>query len=115
MSPFKLITLGFLALLGAISPLQAAAVGGPTVRVVEFYDAGPGHFFMTADPLELDGLAARTFGPSFIRTGLSFDVLPPGEPVCETAASGQVTCAQPVCRFHYETVPADWFFYSARP
>jgi hypothetical protein len=115
MSPFKLITLGFLALLGAGSPFQASAAAGATVRVVEFYDAGPGHFFMTADPLELEGLAARTFGPSFIRTGLSFDVLPAGEPVCETSATGQVTCAQPVCRFHYATLPADWYFYSSRP
>jgi hypothetical protein len=115
MTPFKLIPLGFLALLGAIWPLQASAAGEPTVRVVEFYDAGPGHFFMTADPLEIEGIAARTFGPSFVRTGLSFDVLPAGDPVCETSATGQVTCAQPVCRFHYATLPADWYFYSARP
>lgn len=112
MSPFKLISLGFLTLLGMASPAWGAGI---TVRVVEFYDAGPGHFFMTADPVELDGLAARTFGPSFVRTGLSFDVLPAGDPVCETSASGQVTCAQPVCRFRYAGLPADWYFYSSRP
>jgi hypothetical protein len=112
MSPFKLIPLGFLTLLGTVSPAVATA---QTVRVVEFVDAGTGHFLMTADAQDLIDLANRTFAPSFIRTGLGFSAFPPGEPVCETSATGQVTCAQPVCRFHYATAPADWFFYSARP
>ncbi len=107
MTAFKLILLGFLALLGAAAP------AGATVTVVEYYDSVTRRFFMTADPLEQQTLDARGLESSRARTGLQFDAWPADVETCETRASGQVVCAGSIVRFNYASF--DWFFYSPKP
>jgi len=65
--------------------------GGATTEVtpvVEYYNAGFGHFFMTADDDEIAGLDAGAFNFAFMRTGRAFDAFP-------SQAAGTVA----VCRF----------------
>ena len=109
MTAFKLILLGFLALLGLASPTLARCAG-TTVTVVEYFDALTGRFFMTADPLELQALDVAGLESPKVRTGLQFDALPADVDTCETRSSGLVVCAASVVRFNY--TPFDWFFYS---
>ena len=68
MTAFKLILLGFLALLGVAAPACARSAG-LTVTVVEYYDTVTGRFFMTADPAEQQVL----------------DTIPPDSPRVRTA------------------------------
>ena len=56
--------------------------------VVEYYNAGFGHYFMTADADEIAGLDAGAFDYAFLRTGREFD-----------AHSSQVAGTVAVCRF----------------
>ncbi|HEY8242582.1 MAG TPA: c-type cytochrome [Casimicrobiaceae bacterium] len=56
--------------------------------VVEYYNAGFGHYFMTADDDEITGLDAGAFDFAFLRTGREFD-----------AYSSPVAGTVPVCRF----------------
>ena len=112
MRPFKLIPLGFLALLAAPaahrrrrrSPVRD---GGRVLRHRHpplLHDGGP------------DGAAGpghRTFESPRVRTGLQFDALPADVDTCETRSSGQVVCAVSIVRFNYAS--HDWFFYSPKP
>jgi hypothetical protein len=57
------------------SYLQNFGNGAPTTiaPVVEYFNAGFGHYFMTADDDEVQGLDAGAFDFAFIRSGLQFD------------------------------------------
>ena len=70
--------------------LQTFGGSGPTpVRpVVEYYNAGFGHYFVTADDDEIAGLDAGAFDFAFIRTGRAFNGY-------ASVSAGRV----PVCRF----------------
>jgi hypothetical protein len=85
--------------------LIGGAPSGPTA--VEYFNAGFGHFFMTADGDEIAGLDAGAYNYAFVRTGRSFKVLD---------APGANTV--PVCRFF--TTPGTFgakssHFYTANP
>ena len=58
------------------------------ITVVEYFNAGFGHYFMTADADEIAGLDAGAFGGAFVRTGRQFNGW-------NAATAGTV----PVCRF----------------
>ena len=70
--------------------LQTIAGGAPmTINpVVEYFNSGFGHYFMTADADEINGLDAGAFDFAFLRSGLQFDAY---------AAPGAGKAA--VCRF----------------
>ena len=78
---------------------------GPTA--VEYFNAGFGHYFMTAQADEIAGLDGGAFNGAFARTGRSFKVF-------DAPATGTV----PVCRFF--TTPGTFgakssHFYTADP
>ena len=78
---------------------------GPTA--VEYFNAGFGHYFMSADADEVAGLDGGAFNGAFVRTGKSFKVF-------DTPVAGTV----PVCRFF--TTPGTFgskssHFYTADP
>jgi len=83
--------------------------GGPppfgTVRVVEYYRADLDHYFMTADPAEME-FVDTSLRSIFQRTGLFFHAF---------ANQGSApTDAQPVCRFYASAnVMINSHFYSA--
>lgn len=56
--------------------------------VVEYFNPGFGHYFMSADPDEITGLDGGAFGGAFTRTGLGF-----------SAYEGPTEGTIPVCRF----------------
>ena len=58
------------------------------VTVVEYYNAGFGHYFMTADTDEIAGLDAGAFNFAFVRTGRQFN-----------GWNGPQAGTVPVCRF----------------
>ena len=62
--------------------LQAFAPTGatPLTPVVEYFNAGFGHYFMTADADEVAGLDAGAFDFAFVRTGQGFDAFPAPRP-----------------------------------
>jgi len=79
----------------------------PVTPVVEYYNAGFGHYFMTADEDEITGLDAGAFDYAFLRTGREFD-----------AYASQVAGTVAVCRFF--TTPGTFgskssHFYTANP
>lgn len=91
------------AVAAASAPLPAAV----KVPVVEYYNAGLNHYFMTADPGEIAGLDAGAYGGVFVRTNLGFN-----------AWNGQAPGTVPVCRFF--TTPGHFglkgsHFYTADP
>jgi hypothetical protein len=74
---------------------------------VEYFNAGFGHYFMSADADEIGGLDGGAYGGAFVRTGKTFKVLD---------APGAGTA--PVCRFF--TTPGTFgtkssHFYTADP
>jgi hypothetical protein len=74
---------------------------------VEYFNAGFGHYFMTADADEIGGLDAGAYNYAFVRTGRQFNVF-------DAPAAGTV----PVCRFfttpgHFGTRSSH--FYTADP
>jgi hypothetical protein len=74
---------------------------------VEYFNAGFGHYFMTADSDEITGLDAGAFNHAFVRTNRTFKVL-------DAPAAGTA----PVCRFF--TTPGTFgakssHFYTADP
>lgn len=77
------------------------------MRAVEYYHAALDHFFVTADPVEIDALdAGRIAG--WQRTAMSFNVLVP--------SAGTPASASPVCRFYGSPAHGlDTHFYSASP
>ena len=79
----------------------------PKTMAVEYYNAGFGHFFMTAQSDEIAGLDGGAFGGAFVRTGRTFQVY-------DAPGSGLV----PVCRFF--TTPGTFgakssHFYTSDP
>ena len=64
------------------------ASGPTTTDVVEYFNAGFGHYFMTADSDEIAGLDAGAYNFAFVRTGSSFK-----------AWNGPKAGIEPVCRF----------------
>ena len=81
----------FQAVLGsavADTPFYVEPLVPPTTPAVEYYNAGFGHYFVTAQADEIAGLDAGAFGGAFVRTGRTFQV--------HTSAG---TALVPVCRF----------------
>jgi len=79
-------------------------LSGPvTIGVVEFYNAGQDHYFITAAAAEISDLDHGVH-PGWIRTGLGFNAY-------ATATAG----ASPVCRFYIPPALGDSHFYSASP
>jgi len=75
------------------------------VRVVEYFNASFGHYFMSADPDEIAALDAGAFGGAFVRTGQQF-----------WARNGPVAGAAEVCRFFTVAfAPKSSHFYTADP
>ena len=75
------------------------------VRVVEYFNANFGHYFMSADPEEIANLDAGAFGGAFERTGQQF-----------FARNGPVSGAAPVCRFFTVAfAPKSSHFYTSDP
>ncbi|MBK9116372.1 MAG: hypothetical protein IPM22_12260 [Betaproteobacteria bacterium] len=68
----------------------APQAGETVVTVVEYYHAGLGHFFVTADPAEVANLDAGAFGGVWKRTGQTFGAW---------AMAGRPADSVPVCRF----------------
>src|SRR5512144_3014369 len=66
----------FGALLLVVAALASAYA---TVPLVEFYHAGSDHYFVSADPLEIDALDRGIFA-GWTRTGYSWPVIPSSEP-----------------------------------
>ncbi|CAG1005896.1 hypothetical protein BURK1_03249 [Burkholderiales bacterium] len=86
---------------GGVTPPPPAA----QVPVVEYYNAGFGHYFMTADADEIAGLDAGAYNFAFVRTGRVFNAY-------SSPAAGTV----PVCRFFTVTfAPKSSHFYTADP
>ncbi|MBL0140837.1 MAG: DUF1800 domain-containing protein [Betaproteobacteria bacterium] len=81
---------GGIALLLAL-PAGAIAASTPTATAVEYYNAGLGHYFMTANPVDMSIVESGGAGPGWSRTGGTFGVY---------AAAGDAPDAVPVCRFY---------------
>jgi predicted dienelactone hydrolase len=79
---------------------------GAESRVVEFYNTGLNHFFLTASPSDIDIIHAGGAGPGWIETGHAFKAWL--TPSAESAAGGAVD----VCRFYggYNGGPNSHFF-----
>jgi len=91
--------------------LQTFAGGDPPppaatqVPVIEYFNAGFGHYFMSADADEIAGLDAGAFGGAFVRTGRQFN-----------GWNAPTTATVPVCRFFTVTfAPKSSHFYTADP
>ncbi|MEO8485212.1 MAG: choice-of-anchor D domain-containing protein [Betaproteobacteria bacterium] len=83
----------------------ATAPTASKVPVVEYYNAGFGHYFMTADADEIAGLDAGAFNFAFVRTGRLFN-----------GWNGPQAGTVPVCRFFTLTfAPKSSHFYTADP
>ena len=98
---------GILNAQAAVAAAQALAPAAQKVPVVEYFNAGFGHYFMSADADEIAGLDGGAFGGAFVRTGAGFNAW-------STQAAGTV----PVCRFF--TTPGTFgtkssHFYTANP
>ena len=75
------------------------------VPVIEYFNAGFGHYFMSADADEIAGLDAGAFGGAFARTGRQFN-----------GWNLPTTATLPVCRFFTVTfAPKSSHFYTADP
>ena len=72
----------------AVSGTGTSAQAAIPVPVVEYFNAGFGHYFMTADADEIAGLDAGAFGGAFVRTGRQF-----------TGWNAPGADTLPVCRF----------------
>ena len=76
---------------------------GPTVTVVEFYNAALDHYFISINPKEISDLDTGVH-PGWARTGLSFNAY--------AAANGN---ASAVCRYYIPPQHGDSHFFSADP
>ncbi|HQR12553.1 MAG TPA: hypothetical protein PLW68_14605 [Casimicrobiaceae bacterium] len=78
--------------------------GGPAVvTVVEYYNAGLDHYFMTASTDDQQALDAGLF-PGWARTQQTFK-----------ASSAAAAGLNPVCRFYIPPIHGDSHFFSAQP
>lgn len=78
-----------------------------TLAVVEYYNAGLDHYFITAIPGEIAALDTGTVVRGWARTGLGFLAWP--------TVQGGLPGATPVCRFYLPPASGDSHFYSASP
>ena len=75
------------------------------IPAVEYFHAGFGHYFVTAQADEIAGLDGGAYGGAFARTGTEFRVV-----------DGPVDGAVPVCRFFTVAfAPKSSHFYTADP
>ena len=75
--------------LGSLSGTgTSTAPGGTKVGAVEYFNAGFGHYFMTAQTDEIQGLDGGAYNFAFVRTGVGFN-----------AWDSQIAGTVPVCRF----------------
>lgn len=75
------------------------------IAAVEYFHAGFGHYFLTAQADEIAGLDGGAYGGAFARTGLEFNVR-------DGPADGTI----PVCRFFTVTfAPKSSHFYTSDP
>ena len=80
-----------------------AATTPAKVTAVEYFHAGMGHYFVTADPGEIATLDGGAFGGAWQRTGRQFGVY-----------AGAADGASPVCRFFSTSfAPKSSHFYTA--
>jgi serine protease len=87
----------------AVLAAQATLPPANQVPVVEYFHAGFGHYFMTADEDEIAALDAGAYGGAFVRTGRQFDAF-------DAATAG----TSPVCRFFTVSfAPKSSHFYTA--
>ena len=98
---------GPVTMTAALNVGEAVPVTEGTSAAVEYYWAAEDHYFITADASEINLLDANYF-PGWVRTGQSFNVLPPS-----TVPSSDTS---PVCRFYGKPEAGlDSHFYSAFP
>jgi serine protease len=93
---------GILNAFGAVQAALSSAGPGNTVPVIEYYAPSLNHYFMTANPPEINALDSGAI-PGWQRTQASFNAY-------ASATAG----TNPVCRF-YIPPPYDSHFYSASP
>ena len=78
---------------GLLLKLQAdGSAFSPSQSVLEFFNTGLNHYFITADPAEAAAIDAGAAGPGWQRTGRGFRAW--------TLAVGVPAEARPVCRFY---------------
>jgi uncharacterized protein (DUF1800 family) len=87
---------------------SAVAFGAePTGTAVEYFNTGLGHYFVTADPLEMSSVESGGAGPGWQRTGGEFSVF---------RAASDAPGLSPVCRFYGTPgVGPNSHFYTADP
>jgi uncharacterized delta-60 repeat protein len=88
---------------GRGNPAVVHLIGGSTA-VVEYYNAGLDHYFISTNPQETRALDLGQFG-GWARTGLSFNALGPTVFMAEDSV--------PVCRFYIPPPFGDSHFFSA--
>lgn len=91
-------------LAGARFAAAFPSVNTPT-SAVEYYNVHTGHYFITANGLEKQGIEAGNAGPGWVRTGYGFGVY--SLPLVSTGCPGG--CGEPVRRF-YGPSPNSHFF-----
>ena len=94
---------GIVNAFGAVKAAQAA-IGPPTVTVVEYYHQIFDHYFITASASDISLLDGGAF-PGWARTGLSFNAYP-------TQSNATLS---PVCRFFIPPEHGNSHFFSAVP
>ena len=96
--------LGLLGALAAAASCSHAAIPPSEQAIaVEFYHAGFDHYFISADPPEIDDLDTGVHA-GWARTGYRFPVMRTGSPCPGTT---------PACRFFSEKMSSH--FYSSKP
>lgn len=91
------------AFLAAALAGVAAHATAATVPVIEYYNAGQDHYFVSSLAADIQALDSGKF-QGWARTGRTFEAYP--------AATGN---ASPVCRFYIPPALGDSHFYSASP
>ncbi|MEP7330186.1 MAG: hypothetical protein ABI777_13320, partial [Betaproteobacteria bacterium] len=102
------------AALGYRAVVAVPKAGETVITVVEYYNAGLQHYFITAEPAEIANLDSGAFGGVWKRTGQTFNAW---------ALAGKPVDAVPVCRFfgtdQYRTdgtrIGPNSHFYTADP
>ncbi len=88
MKPARAIAAAALGLAVAAGPVHATE---PTATAVEYYNASLAHYFITADPAEMQLVESGAEGLGWTRTGGEFGVF---------AAAADAPSLSAVCRFY---------------
>jgi YVTN family beta-propeller protein len=97
----KTLTLGD----GPVAFGQFIAPATPAKLAIEYFHAGFGHYFVTADPDEIAGIDAGAYDGAWTRTGLAFKVF-----------EAPTATTSPVCRFFSVAfAPKSTHFYTPYP